>query len=195
MARFFTADPHFGLNDFMGIIDRDSRPFKKPTTMNKKIIKLWNSQAKKDDTIYVLGDFINYNKFDHSSYEICLKLVQKIKAKVILILGNNEERLIIDKFDADFNKFREHLLKIGFFDVIKDGLELEICGTRYYLNHYPAKAKKDMLNLFGHVHSCCQIKKYGLNVGVDCHYFKLLSEADVKMFEDRRQCFDENVYD
>lgn len=195
MARFFTADPHFGLNDFLGIIHRDSRPFKKPTTMNKKIIKLWNSQAKKDDTIYVLGDFINYNKYDKSSYETCFKLVQKIKAKVILILGNNEERLINDKFDSNFDKFREYLLQMGFADVVKKGLELEICGTRYYLNHYPAKANKDMLNLFGHVHSCCQIKKYGLNVGVDCHYFKLLSEADVKMFEDRRDCFDENVYD
>lgn len=195
MANYFTADPHFGLNNFMGIIERDSRPFKTPLQMNKTIIKLWNKQAKRDDIIYVLGDFTNYHINDKISYKVCLKLVQKIKAKVVLILGNNEQRLIDDKFDGDFEKFKKYLLDIGFYDVIKDGIVININGTDYYLNHFPANSKKDMQNLFGHIHSCCQIKKYGINVGVDCHYFKLLSEDDITKFEKRRDSFDENVYD
>ena len=99
MANFFTADPHFCLNDFVGILIRDARPFKTPEKMNKAIIRIWNSQAKKDDTIYVLGDFINFNKYDMHSYQKCLHLVKKIKAKVVLILGNNEERLMQAVFD------------------------------------------------------------------------------------------------
>lgn len=195
MANFFTADPHFGLNDFMGIMRRDNRPFKTLKQMTKKVIRLWNKQAGKNDVIYVIGDFVNYNKSDHDSYKVTFGLVKKIKAKVVLILGNNEERLMRDVFDNDFQAFRDYLLFRGFFDVIESGIEVDILGTKYYLNHYPAKANKSMKNLFGHIHSCGFVKSYGFNVGVDCHYFKLLSEEDIKSFEERRQFFDENVYE
>ena len=62
--------------------------------MNKKILKIWNKQAGKDDIIYHLGDFSNFNKFDSESYKTTYDYVKKIKAKVILIIGNNEERII-----------------------------------------------------------------------------------------------------
>ena len=193
--RFFTADSHFSINDFEGTVLRDYRPFRSVNQMNKYIIKTWNKQAKKGDVIYHLGDFVNYNFRDKQSFKKTFEFVKKIKAKVILILGNNEQRLVKYEFDDDFEKFRDYLLSLGFADVIKEGLFLDICNRKFYLNHFPSHHKDDVLNLFGHIHNCCFIKKYGYNVGVDNHYFKLFSEDDIFDLLDKTKYFDENVYE
>ncbi len=195
MAIFFTADTHFGLNDFEGIVARDFRPFSSPKQMNKKIIRIWNKQANKNDIIYHLGDFINYNFKDKASYVECLKLVKKIKAKVVLILGNNEKRVLRYEFNDDFKKFKEFMLNIGFYDVYEDELFLEFGGYKFYLNHYPKNHKDGYINLFGHIHGTCFVKKYGFNIGIDNHYLSMFSEADILRLINNRELFDENVYE
>lgn len=193
--RFFTADTHFSINDYKGVIKRDFRPFKTNSAMNNKIIKIWNKQAGKNDVIYHLGDFANYNSFDEVSYKSCLKLVKKIKAKVILICGNNEERIINKVYDGDFNKFKKDLLELGFYDVYLDGLQIEIDGKPVYLVHRPSRHKEGMENLFGHIHNCVFVKKYGFNVGIDCHYLSMFTENEIVDMFGRRKIYDENVYD
>lgn len=193
--RFWTADSHFSFADYEGTVERDYRPFKSVKQMNRKIIKTWNSQAGKNDVIYHLGDFVNYNKVDNKYYREILSLVKKIKAKVILILGNNEERLVHYEFNDDFDKFRKYLLELGFKDVISGGTYVDIGGKKFYLNHYPKNHKDDAINLFGHIHNCCFVKKYGFNVGVDNHYFRLFSEKDINELLDKLKYFDENVYE
>lgn len=195
MAIFFTADTHFGLNDYEGTIARDFRPFKTPKEMSRKIIKIWNKQAGKNDVIYHLGDFINYNFKDKESYVECLKLVKKIKAKVILILGNNEKRVLRYEFNDDFKKFKEFLLNIDFADVYEDDLYLELGGYKFYLNHYPKNHKDGYINLFGHIHGTGFVKKYGFNIGIDNHYLSMFSEEDILRLIKNRELFDENVYD
>ena len=61
---FFTSDSHFTLMDKNDTIKRDFRPFKTVKQMNRFIIKCWNKQAGKNDVIYHLGDFSNFNKVD-----------------------------------------------------------------------------------------------------------------------------------
>ncbi len=199
MAIFFTADTHFSLKDFIGVIKRDARPFSSCKEMNKKIIKIWNKQTGKNDIIYHLGDFVNFNCKDSESYKTCFNLVKKIKAKVILILGNNEKRIVDKCFDGDFNKFKTWLIGLGFEDVIEDGIFLEIAKDtknrlKAYLTHQPKDHKKDFLNLFGHIHSTVKIKPYGFNVGVDVNHFKLCSEDYILMLKRDSVYFDENVY-
>lgn len=191
---YFTADSHFSFKEDL-IIFREFRPFNTLLEMNEKIIDIWNSQAKKDDTIYCLGDFINYN-WNDMDYDKTFKLVQKINAKVILILGNNEERVLNNDFDNNFEKFKSYLLSVGFFDVIEHNAKIEIGGNEYFLTHKPVDCiKESEYNLFGHIHKSVFIKRYGFNVGVDNHYFRLFSEEDILELQTRRSLFDENVYD
>lgn len=193
--RFFTADTHFTLVDKKDTIIRDFRPFKNVKEMNKKILKIWNKQAGKDDIIYHLGDFSNFNKFDQESYKTTYKFVQKLKAKVILIIGNNEEYIIHYVYNDDYESFKKFLLDMGFYDVIRGGLDIEIGGHKLYLTHKPCDHKKDMINLFGHIHGTVFVKKYGFNVGVDNHYFKLFSEDEILDLIKRIPLFDKNVFE
>ena len=193
--RFFTADSHFTLVDYKDTIKRDFRPFKTVKQMNKTMIKLWNKQAGKDDIIYHLGDFSNFNKFDNESYKTTYKFVKKLKAKVVLILGNNEEYIIHFVYNDNYEEFKKFLLDMGFYDVIRDGMYMDIQGKKFYLNHLPSNHKDDAINLFGHIHGTVFVKKYGFNVGVDNHYFKLFSEDDILELVSRIPVFDKNVYE
>ena len=190
---FFTADSHFSTSD-MSVLLRDYRPFNSLEEMNDEIIKIWNRQASEDDIIYHLGDFVNYNWID-MDYEPRLKFVQKIKAKIVLILGNNEKRIMKNEFDNDFEKFKKYLLELGFFDVFENELTVEIGENSFKLVHEPVNADKtSKYNLFGHIHRCVLVKRYGFNVGVDNHNYSLFSENDVLELFGRFKSFDENVY-
>ena len=173
---FFTSDTHFGDN---GIIKRENRPYKNHKHFQKDIIKIWNKQTTKNDIIYVLGDFFNYNKKDTTSWKNILSLPKKFKAKIILIIGNNEERIIDNEFDKNFDLFKNLLLENGFLDVKKDDF-VTINNTLYYLNHYPENKKDDCLNLFGHTHRSTGLwKPFGFNMDCDLNFFRLFSEKDI----------------
>ena len=195
MSVFFTADPHFSLNDIEGTIKRDFRPFETLEQMNETIIETWNKQAFSDDIIYLIGDFVNYNFRDKENFDSCYSLVKKINAKVVLILGNNDDRVMQYEFGGDFEKFKEYLLLKGFFDVVKNSLDLELRNTKLHLTHFPKNHKEDVINLFGHVHGCVFVKKYGFNVGIDNHYLGLFSEDEIFDLIERQKFFDENIYD
>ena len=191
---FFTADSHFSTLD-KTIIPRDFRPFNSLEKMNEEIIKTWNNDAGADDVIYHLGDFINYNGLDNTNYEEYFSYVRKIKSKVVLILGNNENKLLAKEFAGEFKKFKEYLLAIGFYDVIEKSMEITIGGNNYNLTHRPTDSNLvSKFNLFGHIHKCGFVKKFGFNVGVDNHYFHLFSEKDIIDLEARRKYFDMDVY-
>lgn len=190
---FYTADSHFSTSDD-SVISRDFRPFDSLGSMNEAIIKIWNEQSNEEDVIYHLGDFVNYNWID-LDYENRLKLVEKIKAKVILILGNNEKRIMLNEFGGNFEKFKKYLLKLGFFGVYENELSLKIGENVFKLVHQPIDADKESeYNLFGHIHRCALVKRYGFNVGVDNHNYKLFSEDEILELCSRRNVFDENIY-
>ena len=100
-----------------------------------------------------------------------------------------------ETFYDNYEEFKKFLLDKGFYDVIRGGIYLDVKGNKFYLNHFPSKHKEDTLNLFGHVHGSVFIKKYGFNVGVDNHYFKLFSEDDIQELVNRIPIFDNNVYE
>ncbi len=161
-------------------LKRENRPFKNWKTFYKKVIKLWNHQAKKGDIIYCIGDFVDYVPCRQNNCIYCLKLAKKINAKVILIIGNNEERFIRDCFENDFDKFRDFCINVGFYDVKKEEY-LEIDGISFYLIHRPCNHKNNYLNLFGHTHRATGLwKPYGINVGCDLNHFRLYDLKEIK---------------
>lgn len=173
---YFTSDIHF--NDKQTLMV-DSRPFKSTKDYDKFVLKLWNKQAKKGDTIYVVGDFVDCDGAGHESWKEAIKYVKKIKADVILIMGNNEERIVKNFFDDNFESFKSYCLSLGFKDVLYDTY-IEFNGIKFFLTHKPINHKKDVINLFGHIHRSTGIyRPFGFNIGCDCNHFRLYSENDI----------------
>lgn len=173
---FFTSDLHFGSED---TIKFDNRPFKNAKQFEKWTIKHWNKVSNKNDIIYVVGDFIDcHSKTDDSCVKKFL-IAKKIKAKIVLIIGNNEQRIIKYYFNNDFEKFKEYCIYCGFYDVKYNDV-ITINNEHFYLTHKPKDCKKDMLNLFGHSHKAMGIyKSFGFNIGCDLNNYKLYCENDI----------------
>ena len=173
---YFSSDIHFGDNS---TLINDNRPFKTSDEFDKYLINLWNKQTTKDDTIYVIGDFIDCDGIDHADWKNYISLVKKLKAKIVLVIGNNEERVIKYFFDNDFEAFRKYCIDQGFEDVHKD-LIVKVNGIDFFLTHKPYNARKDMLNLFGHSHRAQGLyHPLGFNIGCDINHFRPYGEQDI----------------
>ena len=187
---FFTSDLHFNDDENVKF---DMRPFKNAKRFDKFVIKTWNRQANENDTIYIVGDFVDCDKDGESkSWEKSILYVKKIKAQVVLIMGNNEERVVKYFFDNDFEKFRDYCLSIGFKEVYKSTI-VSFNGNKFNLVHKPIDCNKNMLNLFGHVHRSGGLyKPFGINVGCDLNHFRLFSEKDIMFFLDLKKKYWDN---
>ena len=180
---YFTSDTHFGDDS---ILKQDLRPFKNAKQFAKRLIKTWNRQAKRDDVIYVVGDFLDCDGVGYDSWKNSLKLVKKIKAKVVLIIGNNEQRVVKYYFDDNFEKFKEYCLEVGFADVLVNTI-IKMRDKEFFLTHKPFDYNPNYFNLFGHMHASGGLyKPFGLNVGCDLSHFRLLSENDIFHFIEKK---------
>lgn len=172
MKVFFTSDTHFGSKR---TLELSKRPFNSVEEMDEQMISNWNSIVEKDDIVYHLGDFGNY------------ETIRKLNGNIILLFGNYEHREILSV---------NHLLELGFKEVDtwkKRTILLEdIKSDTYkednlYLNmaHEPSNINnhycKNEFNIFGHIHKLQMVKRFGLNVGVDCHNFKPI-DLDTVLF-------------
>ena len=153
--------------------------------MDEQLIDNWNSLVSKNDTVYHLGDFGDYN------------VVKKLNGKVILILGNYEYKDRKENY-KNFEEFKKFLLSLGFYEVIEFKIQVkidEIDDNPIVMTHRPIDCHKDKFNLFGHIHKLCMIKEFGLNVGVDCHYYKPIDIERVIFFKKAmKTLYDKNVY-
>lgn len=173
---FFTSDIHFSDET---TLKSDLRPFKNTKHFDKHIIKTWNKQAKKTDTIYVVGDLLDCDGENHDVWKKSSLLIKKVKANIILIMGNNEDRIVKYFFNNNFDLFKEYCLNLGIKEVYKN-LTVKIKDNEFYLTHKPLDYNPDFINLFGHTHAAGGIyKPFGLNVSCDLHHYRLLSEDDI----------------
>ena len=191
--KFFTSDLHFGSDTS---IKFDYRPFKNSKQFITRIIKHWNKVASKNDTIYVIGDFIDCHTDKDNSCLKYLSLAKKVKANIVIIIGNNEQRAIKFFFNNNFNEFKEYCLSCGIFDV-KENDTITINNTSFYLTHKPKHCKMDMLNLFGHSHKAMGLyKSFGFNIGCDLNNYNLYNETDIMELLRKKETFwdkDENL--
>ena len=63
---FFSSDIHLGDEENLKL---DLRPFKNIKQFDKQIIKTWNKQANRNDTIYIIGDFIDCSGEGHDAWK------------------------------------------------------------------------------------------------------------------------------
>ena len=166
MATYFTSDTHFSAQR---TLELSKRPFIDISDMDKTLISNWNKKVSKSDIVMHLGDFGNYEK------------IKELNGKVILICGNYEFQDLKNLFQNDKDKFTEYLLSLGFHNVYYNPVIYNNKTTlkNIWLCHEPSKHNPEYFNLFGHIHRLCMVKKFGLNVGTDCHYFSPISEEDI----------------
>ncbi len=191
--KYFTSDLHFGSDN---TIKFDNRPFNNSKHFEKVVVKNWNKIVSCNDEIYVIGDFVDCHSQNDENCIKKLLLAKKVKAKIILIIGNNEERIIKYYFDNNFAEFKKYCLSCGFYDVKYDDA-VKIKETKFYLTHKPKNHNKDMLNLFGHSHKAMGLyKSFGFNIGCDLNNYKLYSENDILSLLEKKINFwdkDENL--
>ena len=181
---YFTSDLHFGSED---TIKFDKRPFKNSKVFKSKILKIWNTLLSSEDTLYVIGDLVDYHHETKDKVLKELKVVKKINAKVKLILGNNEERIVNNLFNGDFESFRKYCIELGFEDVRKEE-KIHINMIPFNLVHKPKHHRDDMLNLFGHSHKALGLyKPYGFNIGCDLNNYEPYSEDDIMVLLEKKE--------
>ncbi len=192
MSNWYTADSHFGA-DSNDIIERENRPFKSMSEYTEEQVRIWNKQATSDDVIYAIGDFCNYNSFE-KDYKSGLAVSAKINAQVILVIGTQEQRVIRDHFEGDFEKFRSFCLNepsFKFKDVVKNTY-IDIRGEKFFLVHDPIDHDRNCLNLFGHTHRAGGLyRPFGFNVGVDLNHFELFGDDDIMYMLDQKVHFND----
>ena len=129
---FFIADTHFGGE---AIARYENRPFASIEEMDKKLIENWNHAVAKEDTVYVLGDFSDYE--DEAKDR---DILSQLNGTKILIMGNHDK-----------HRKPEEWRRLGFAE----------CSTWpilykefFLLSHEPLYINSNMpyANFFGHVH-------------------------------------------
>lgn len=200
MTKLFTSDTHFSSERTLKL---SRRPFIDINDMNRFIISRANAIIDKfkltdgnDDVIlYHLGDFGDYN------------FAKEYHCPVILVIGNYEENEIKEINGDDltdemkFNLFKYKLIHdYGFKDVVRPGINMDLdCNIndsidqilKLTLVHKPldflkiskeTNIKHYRWCLFGHIHEKQKIKKFGINVGVDCNNFYPMTADDIGFY-------------
>ena len=165
---FVISDLHFG---HANIIKIANRPYKNVNEMDEDLIKRWNSVAKSDDTIYIIGDFALKVK----------KYISKLNGKKILITGNH------DKLEQDDYSYFEK--------VYRNYHECTINNQKYVMCHYPMISWNGMFRnsilLYGHIHNSHKpFEKVNLPNAfcVNCE-MNNYTPINIKFFENNKQNF------
>ena len=162
---YFTADTHFC---HISVINYCNRPFSTVEDMNEKLIENWNSCVKKNDEIFILGDFLYRGSATDAN-----NILSRLNGRKYLIKGNHD-KIIKDKA---FNQNN--------FVWIKDYHVLKYQKMKIILFHYPIFEWdgyfENSVHLYGHVHNSGNspeqkgrfdfLGKNAINVGVDVNNY------------------------
>lgn len=146
---WFVSDLHFGHKNIMkhcpkrleicgatGIDDID--------THDKWLTQLWNNTVKKNDTVYILGDF------SFKSSEDTKKLLGKLKGKKFLILGNHDKSSQnLNEYFEQITQIKEFVFKCSNYPCI-DG-NFNVCMCHFPMLDWPCK-QQDSVMVHGHCH-------------------------------------------
>jgi calcineurin-like phosphoesterase family protein len=179
---FFTSDLHFSHKK---VIEYCKRPFKDVEEMNEAIIKEWNKTVKKQDTVWILGDFsLNPNA--------AFRVVKRLNGKKFLVAGNHDScflghkkyaKFIVKYLDNGFDMVIEHYTDI----TLKNGIFVKLS----HLPYWPLNGGYDMrykdyrpinneeLLLHGHLHGRYIKNGKMIDVSWDAHNGKILSEDEL----------------
>jgi calcineurin-like phosphoesterase family protein len=177
---FFTSDTHFGSERALTL---SKRPFSSIEEMNWTMIERWNNVVSPYDTVWHLGDFGDNWPLDYLSGD------------KFFIKGNYERD---GKTGLNHPSIPKHAIHDGVVT-----LTLNVNPTEeksLVLSHEPLTGKHSVLEnqlcLFGHIHGRQKIKRFGIDVGVDCNNFTPMSFSDVLFYDNalKKGYYDEEVF-
>lgn len=136
MRNFYISDLHF---DHEKVISFDNRPFADLDEMHSRLVENWNGVVTKDDTVYILGDFIGSEEKEWP------RILEQLQGYKVLIRGNHDPM-----------EFSEQTKR--FFQEICDYKEMMDRNRFVILCHYPIPFHKldhdeKTWMLYGHVHA------------------------------------------
>ena len=136
MKTFFISDLHLG---HANSICFDSRPWGTVEEMDAGLIKRWNRKVRKEDHVYVLGDFAYRNRTSITDY------VRQLNGFIHLIRGNHDTRS-----EAYERCFRE-VVDYKELTIIEDGVKCRLILSHYFIPFYNG-ARHMAFMLHGHTH-------------------------------------------
>lgn len=168
---YVTSDTHFGDRSIIRYVHR---PFDSVEEMDETIIQNINGKVKREDVLYILGDFTM-----NGTLSTCQKYLNKITCDNVYLIRGNHDLSIYHGGTP--------------FKYIKDYTELFKCNTCFILSHYPFSSwnRKEVgsIMLHGHLHSdkrSNEINQWqGLrrfDVGVDANDFTPVSLEYIRDF-------------
>ena len=123
---WFIADSHFFHKK---VIEYCNRPFSNVEEMNNIIISNWNKVVKRDDRVFMLGDFALCGK------DKIIEIGQKLNGRKVLILGNHDGASLTTYYNAGFEI-------VSRFPILWNG---------FILSHKPIP-ECQYPNIHGHLH-------------------------------------------
>lgn len=129
---WFIADSHFFHKK---VIEYCNRPFSNVEEMNNIIISNWNKVVKRDDRVFMLGDFALCGK------DKLIEIGQKLNGRKVLILGNHDGASLSTYYNAGFEMVSKFpIIFQDFFILSHEPIEFLPLNTPF-------------VNIFGHVHN------------------------------------------
>jgi len=178
--RWFTADLHLG---HANIIRYCNRPFVDAEQMNEVLIKNWNDVVGKDDEVYVLGDFAFVKRVPDT-----VAYMERLNGNITLIRGNHDNKCVRKAFGKDCVECMRAY--IGPYHCVLTHRPLYPDGCTVPPRDISTQEKNaewfteyDFV-ISGHIHDLRLWTGKSLNVGVDLHNFRPISEEEVAAFLD-----------
>lgn len=213
-----TSDTHFGQKRTFELSKRD-RAFSSVENMDTVMIKYFKDELiMNPNAIFIHlgdrgGDPLNPNHIHET-----MRSFNILADKSYLILGNYEV-CEMKNLNMSFDEYREYLIiKEGWTNVFKhiafitspykieNGLNPRYClihdpldfccMKKYFQNNNERSDINDLYCLFGHIHGRQMVKRFGIDVGVDCHNYKPIKIQDCDFFINaiERKYYDDSVF-
>ena len=183
--KYFTSDTHFGHSN---VIRYCTRPFVDVIEMNRVMLSNMQQVLCDDDELYFLGDWCMNLKYYSMIKDVPFK-------HLYFVLGNHDKsarlskQIVADGIESQVSVVNEMTVRLD--------------GRDFFLVHRPVMGSDSMPTLCGHVHEKWRFQPPGvelreykykdehmvktlkqpvLNVGVDQHDFRPISEEEVLEF-------------
>ena len=165
----------------------------------EKFVTLYNTKYSTPTNQYLKTFPENYWRFIFNVYST--DIIPDDRKDEFKALENNVTESVV--------LFCKEIKEYGFADVIPfNGLDMNLINSEnrserlfVHVCHEPIDCIVNpsikegvQYNLFGHIHGRQKIKSFGLDVGVDAHYFKPISKEDVFFYSNAMKFYDINVF-
>ena len=161
---YYTSDLHLGHSN---IIELCNRPFSSIEEMDRTIIQNWNAVVRKNNDVYIIGDFCY-----KVSVETAVSYLKRLNGKKHLIIGNHDKKYLLDE------RFREQFDSVDWYlEVLDDGYM--VCLFHYPIAEWNGYFRQKYYHIYGHVHNSdtspgvqfIKGEQKAANAGVDVNYF------------------------